>query len=222
LPMTLRLIVALFVVLLGTASAQKNDWLIVPGQRVGPITASTTRADLDILFGKDNVRESNLDISEGPEAATVVFGDDPSAALAITWDREHVSTVHICYGTKTGPCKWRTASGIRIGLPSRELEKINGRSFQMAGYGFDGQGSVTNWRNGTLEEDPSACGHLAVALTPAAELGDRPLTKQEASLMKQVQGDRKPYSSNTMAILELNPLVSALSLQFIGPACGPK
>ena len=82
-PMTLRLIVALVVVLLGTASAQKNDWLIVPGQRVGPITASTTRADLDILFGKDNVRESNLDISEGPEAATVVFGDDPSAALAI-------------------------------------------------------------------------------------------------------------------------------------------
>ena len=220
--MTLRLIVALFVVLLGTASAQKNDWLIVPGQRVGPITASTTRADLDILFGKDNVRESNLDISEGPEAATVVFGDDPSAALAITWDREHVSAVHICYGTKTGPCKWRTASGIRIGLPSRELEKINGRSFQMAGYGFDGQGSVTSWRNGTLEEDLSKCGHLGVALTPAAELGDRPLTKQEASLMKQVQGDRKPYSSNTMAILELNPLVSALSLQFIGPACGPK
>ena len=222
LPTTLRLIVALLVVYVGTASAQKNDWLIVPGQRVGPITGATTRADLDTLFGKDNVQERNLDISEGPEVATVVFGDDTSAALAITWDREHVSTVHICYGTKTGPCKWRTASGIRIGLPSRELEKINGKSFQMAGYGFDGQGSVTSWRNGTLEEDPSKCGHLGVRLTPAAELGDRPLSKQEASLMKQVQGDRKTYSSGSVAILELNPLVSALALQFVGPGCAPQ
>ena len=66
------------------AAAQKNDWLIVPGQRVGPITAATTRADLDSIFGKENVQERNLDGNGGPEAATVVFAADTSAALAIT------------------------------------------------------------------------------------------------------------------------------------------
>ena len=54
LPMPVR--IALAVVLLADlASAQKIDWLIVPGQRVGPITASTTRAELDAMFGKENV-----------------------------------------------------------------------------------------------------------------------------------------------------------------------
>jgi len=36
--MMLRTMIALSVLLVGTAAAQKNDFLIVPGQRVGPIT----------------------------------------------------------------------------------------------------------------------------------------------------------------------------------------
>jgi hypothetical protein len=103
-----------------------------------------------------------------------------------------------------------------------ELQKLNGKSFQIAGYGFDCQGSVTSWRHGALEEDPAACGHLLVRLTPAAELEGRPMSKQEASSLKQSQGDRKPYSSGSMAILDLNPMVSALELRFIGPGCVPK
>jgi hypothetical protein len=202
-------------------SAQKNDWLIVPGHRVGPITAAATRTDLDSLFGKDNVQDRTLDGNAGPEAATVVYGDEASAALAVTWDKEHVSTIHICYGADTGPCKWRTASGIRIGLPLQELEKLNGKSFQLAGFSAEERGAVTSWRHGTLEEDPAACGHLLVRLTPAAELEGRPLSKQESSLMKQLQGD-KPYSSGSMTILELNPMVSALEVQFTGPGCAAK
>ena len=215
---TLSCVLLVVVFLAASASAQKNDWLIVPGQRVGPITAATTRADLDALFGKQNVQERNLDISVGPEAATVVFGDEPSAAFAITWDRERVSTIHICFGTQTGPCRWRTASGIRIGLPMRELEKLNEKSFQVGGYGSDSQGAVMSWRKGRLEEDPTACGHLAVKLTPAAESAGRAMSKQELSSYKQVQGE-KPYSSNYLPLLELDPMISALEFQFIGPGC---
>src|ERR1017187_10415171 len=109
--MMLRTVIALGALLVGSAAAQKNDWLIVSGQRVGPITASTTRAALNSLFGKENVEDRSLDVNEGPEAATVVFGNDTSGALAITWDKEHPSTIHICFGTQTGPCRWRTASG---------------------------------------------------------------------------------------------------------------
>ena len=74
---------------------------------------------------------------------------------------------------------------------------------------------------GSLEEDPAACGHLVVRLTPEAELEGRPMSKQESSLLKQLQGD-KPYSSSTLPLLELNPAVSALELQFIGAGCAPK
>jgi hypothetical protein len=219
--MMLRRVIALGALLVGTAAAQKNDWLIVPGQRVGPITASTTRADLNRVFGKENVEDRSLDVNEGPEAATVVFGNDTSAALAITWDKEHPSTIHICFGTQTGPCRWRTASGIRIGLPLMELQKLNGKSFQLMGFGFEGQGVVTSWRHGVLGEDPAACGHLVVRVSPAAEVEGRSMSKQESSSLKALQGD-KPYSSSTLSLLDLNPVVSALELQFTGAGCASK
>jgi|SRR5580700_429110 hypothetical protein len=215
----LRMSITWAVLLVGSATAQKIDWLIVPGQRVGPITAATTRADLDTLFGKENVRDGGFENSDLPEAATVVLGNDTSAALAITWDKEHASNIHICFGTQTGPCRWRTASGIRIGLPLAELQKLNEKSFQVAGFGSEGEGTVVSWRHGMLEEDPSACGHLVVRLTPAFELDGRPLTKEESNLLKQLQGD-KPLSSNYLPVLELNPIVSGLELQFTGTGCG--
>lgn len=218
-PIVRLLLAVLTCALLSTpAFAEKNDWLIVPGQRVGPITAATTRADLDALFGKENVQEQNLDVNEGPEVATVVFPGDPSAALAITWDRERPATIHICFSTQSGPCRWRTASGIRIGLPVRELQKLNEKAFQVAGYGSDGQGAVMSWRHGQLEEDPAACGHLVVRLTPAAQVEGRPMSKQESGLLKDLQGE-KPYSSSNVSLLELNPIVSALTLEFVGPGC---
>lgn len=204
--------------LAASATAQKNDWVIVPGQRVGPITAATTRAELDELFGKENVGERNLDISDGPDVATVVLGAETSAALAITWEQERAASVYICFGTKTGPCRWRTASGIRIGLPVRELEKLNGKGFQAGGFAQD-QGRVVSWRKGALEEGPAACGHLVVRLSPAAEAEGREMSKGESDLLKQLQGD-KPYGSSYLPMLELNTIVSGLEMQFTGSGCG--
>ena len=202
------------------AAAQKNDWLIVPGQRVGPITAATTRADLDSIFGKENVQERNLDGNTGPEAATVVFAADTSAALAITWDRERPAAIHICFGTQTGPCRWRTATGIRIGTSIRELNALNGKAFQAGGFAQE-QGKVTSWRNGALEEDPASCGHLVVGLAPAALLEGRSMSKNETSEWKQLLGD-KTYSSSGVSLLYLNTAVSALTLEFAGMGCGAK
>jgi hypothetical protein len=216
-----QLTIGLFLGLAVSAFAQKNDWLIVPGQRVGPITAATSRADLDTLFGKENVHDGSFEGGEIPEAATVVLADDPSATLAVTWDRERPATIHICFLTQTGPCKWRTASGIRIGLPLMELNRLNEKSFQVSGYGAEREVVVTSWRHGQLEENPAACGHLMVRLSPAALVEDKPLSKNEASLMKQLRSD-KPYSSNFLPLLELNPIVTALEFQFSGAGCGTK
>ena len=118
---TLTRFLALLILFAAPSAAQKNDWLIVPGQRVGPITSTTTRAELDTLFGKENVHDGTFEGGDVPEAATVVWGSDSSTSLAITWDREHPLAIHVCVGTQTGPCRWRTASGIRIGLPLREI-----------------------------------------------------------------------------------------------------
>jgi hypothetical protein len=211
-------LLAILLLLAAPVAAQKNDWLIVPGQRVGPITAATTRADLDTLFGKENVHDGTFEGGDVPEAATVVWGGDASTALAITWDRERPSTIHVCVGTQTGPCRWRTASGIRVGLPLRELEKLNGKAFQVAGIGQE-QGKVASWKRGALEEDPAICGHLLVRLTPMAEIEGRTMSKDEANSMKSLQGD-KPANSNSVVLLDLNLIVSRMALEFSGSACG--
>jgi len=208
---------AFIALLAAPAFAQKNDWLIVSGRRVGPITATTTRADLDGLFGKENVREGSFGGGDVPEVATVVWGGDSSTALAITWDRERPAAIHTCVGTKTGPCRWHTASGIRVGMPVDELQQVNGKAFQIAGIGF-GQGRVVSWRNGSLEEDAAACGHLVVRVAPQAEAEGRPMSKDEASSMKGLQNE-KPVSSSWLVTMGLNPIVSGLSMEFSGAGC---
>jgi len=212
--------VMLLAVLAVPAAAQKNDWLIVPGQRVGPISSETTRAELDALFGGENVRDGSFEGGEVPEAATVIYSSDSSAALAVTWDRERPAAIHICFTNQAGPCRWRTASGIRIGLPIRELDKLNGKGFQVSGFAQD-RGQVVSWRKGALEEDAAACGHLVVRLSPEAEADGRGLSKGEADLLKQLQGD-KPYPSSYMPLQELNMIVSGLELKFTGAGCGAK
>jgi hypothetical protein len=74
---------ALVVLCAVSALAQQNDWLIVPGKRLGPITSDVTRADLDRLFDKASVKDKPVDSGEGPELATVVFPKMPAAGIAI-------------------------------------------------------------------------------------------------------------------------------------------
>jgi hypothetical protein len=56
----------------------------------------------------------------------------------------------ICFavsdGLTRGPTKWRTAEGITIGTPLRELERFNRRPFRLAGFAVDGAGAVVSWK----------------------------------------------------------------------------
>jgi len=73
--------------------AQPNDWTIVPGERVGPITRSSTIVSLRQQFGAANVRETKppaggstkgfYRMENGP--AAIVYLESPSRALAVYW-----------------------------------------------------------------------------------------------------------------------------------------
>src|SRR5271166_2376187 len=63
-----------------------NDWLIVPGVRVGPVTARTVRGDLQRLFPQSTVGEGELELDEGMVfPATMVARGTPAESLAIVW-----------------------------------------------------------------------------------------------------------------------------------------
>ena len=194
-----------------------NDWRIVPGERVGPITAATTRADLSRLFQGAPAKDDEIELAEGIlEPATQV------ADLAIVWSGKsadaHPSRIFICRGRRRSSCQWHTADGITLGVRLDRLEQLNGRPFSISGFGFDYGGNVLSWNGGklarldcgprlilTLDGDRGRDGRLAIDLTPDER--------------RSITGD-KPVASDTPAMRKVNPSVTEMVFQFAGaPAC---
>ena len=107
-----------------------------------------------------------------------------------------------------GPSDWRTPSGIGFGSALHDLERLNGGPFRMAGFGFDGSGSVYSWAAGRLEEPAAAPCRFRTALNSLD------LSKDSAQVFyRQVIGDHD-FSSGHPALQFLNPRVSYMGLDY--------
>ncbi|HLK65461.1 MAG TPA: hypothetical protein VKU19_18610 [Bryobacteraceae bacterium] len=197
-----------------------NDWTIVPGRRVGPILASTVRADLRRLFPPDAVQDDEIELDEGMlQSATLIYHTDPSHSLAISWDGKtpeaHPKQIFVCHGLRRGQCRWQIAEGIRFGTHLSDLEDRNGGPFTVSGFGFNYGGNVLSWDGGKLEKldcegrviltldgEHAGPAHYAVAMTPEE--------------VHAVRGDR-PIASGTPAMRKLNPVVVGILFQFARP-----
>ena len=190
-----------------------NDWRIVPGERVGPITAATTRADLSRLFQGAPAKDDEIELAEGVlEPATHI------ADLAIVWSGKsadaHPSRIFICRGRRRTSCQWQTSDKITLGVRLDRLEQLNGRPFSISGFGFDYGGNVLSWNGGklarldcgprlvlTLDGDRGRDGRLTLDLTPDER--------------HSITGD-KPVASDTPAMRKVNPSVTEMVFQFAG------
>ncbi|MBL8922834.1 MAG: hypothetical protein JNJ54_28555 [Myxococcaceae bacterium] len=107
------------------------DWELVPGERVGPITAATTDADLRRLYGPDSlVLDDDL-----PGGAILIPHQDPGSALHLTWcDRARKAGV--CeVGIRSGRFQWRTAQGLTHGVSVDDVARLHGRPLRIEGGG---------------------------------------------------------------------------------------
>jgi len=161
--------------LLGNILAQQppHDWLIEPGVRVGPITASSTGAILEEAFGKRVVITQRVSGEiETDGRMTLVYRDDPSKALGVSWfgkgPHSHPQTVSFCFGDNEKIGAWRTTSGIRCGTTLRELQALNERPFTLSGYSGDLGGTVLSWGGGRLDSalGGTNSGALEISVAP--------------------------------------------------------
>lgn len=186
-----------------------HDWLIVPGERIGPFEPDITEAEVVTAFGAGNVRRGKVHVGEGDyEEALLVYPDDPSKRLAIV--RRTASPkgvlVYVCAEAPQAPCRWKTAEGVTLGTTLKRLEVINRRPFALSGFAWDYEGTVLSWEGGRLA--PTFVGPERFLL----RLHPRP----EASgwrVFKQVVGDRG-FSSGHPAMQVLNPFVYEMILRF--------
>jgi hypothetical protein len=196
-----------------------NDWALVSGVRVGPITAGAVRDDLNRLFPKEAVEDDEIELDEGMlQPATFVFRRDPSQTLAISWNgkgpQAHPKQIFVCHGLRRGTCRWQAADGIRMGTRLTELETLNGKPFTVSGFGYNYGGNVLSWDGGKLEG--LDCGGRLVLTLDGERTGSRysaPMTSEETHA---VRGDRS-ISSSTPAMRKLNPRVVGILFQFPGP-----
>jgi hypothetical protein len=173
----LALLAFSFVPVLGFAQAAKkapeNDWLIVPGKRMGPIVATTSRARLRTLLPGATLKDETVTEGEGEEEEKVQLTHirGGGADATIYWaDDKRTRVGRIILTNKDA--RWRTESGIRVGMPIAELQAANGKPFSYSGFGWEFGGMVQDWQGGKLqelEEDKA----LGITLAPAkAAMGE--------------------------------------------------
>jgi hypothetical protein len=203
---------ALLVAVLTAFGCQKRlasgAWEIIPGQRIGLVNLTEGEIDLQMGYGARNVSQSTIQLGEGETASgSVVFPDDSTQRIEVLWhdtQQRRYPAAAILAGEKS---QWQLPRGITLGTTLHDLERMNGRPFQLAGFGWDYAGAVLSWNGGSLD---SVFGtHTRLYLQPPpAENGD--------SLYAQAMGDR-PFSSSSHPMRAINPRVARIRVEFPPP-----
>jgi hypothetical protein len=186
------------------ATSTPSPWQIVPGRAAGPVTAATSEADLVKLYGTVAVKPARIGLGEGETTpGTVLFPGDSSRRAEIVW-HDTVSRSRpwrlILRGRRS---EWTVGPGISLGTSLTQLERLNGRPFTLAGFGWDYAGVITEWGGGLLD---SALAGVKLYLDPGP-------AQYESKPYVQVLGDRD-YSSSLAPMQQLNPRVSQIFVDF--------
>jgi hypothetical protein len=181
-----------------------SNWQIVPGRSVGVLTRTSSQADLQQHYGKAAVTPTRVELGEGETTpGTVLFPTNSLRRLEIVWhdtvSRSRPARV-VLRGSRS---EWTVGPGISLGTSLQDLERLNGRPFTLAGFGWDYAGVITDWKGGALD-----------SVLAGAKLYLDPVPAQyESAAYSQVLGDRD-YSSSLPPMQQLNPRVGQIFVDF--------
>ena len=190
---------------------ESSSWTIRPESGAGPITRQTDESTLIRVFGSANVRRERIQIGEGETVpGNVLFPADSARRLEIIWADTIGRRFPKRLILRGDSSRWSVANGISLGTTLEQLEKLNGRPFTLAGFGWDYGGVVTDWRGGNLATPLGRSVKLYLSPTPAA---------QSDPVYPLVLGD-KDYASDLPAMRKLKPTVRDIFIDF-GSAASP-
>jgi hypothetical protein len=116
----------------------------------GVWSPTTSEAALVRQYGRANVVRGPVYVAEGNETrGTIVFPKDEAKRVEIVWRNsrqyQRPEWIRVPAGSR-----WTTFAGIRNGTSLADVEKLNGKPFQLSGFDWDFGGLVTDWRKGAL------------------------------------------------------------------------
>jgi hypothetical protein len=184
-------------------NAQNSTNLVIPGERVGPITAETTREDLVAMFGADNVRDEDIHVGEGFFEPGTILELEDGRSLSLLWTDE--TRTEIAAVKDFGPA-WHTPEDIGIGTSFTELQSKLGE-FELYGLAWDYGGTVVLEDSQLDQYD----GLLILRLQPDPEAQERSPNAWQA-----VAGDEL-FSSSNPNFQDLGLTVGEMIVYFSAP-----
>jgi hypothetical protein len=151
------------------SKVEENDqFLIIPQERIGnllraKLNKSNLFDNLTQAFGAQNVGKKDFYTGEGfSEPGFVIYPNTPNEVEARLdgeilifrlpgfndFYPQFFNDSNISYKGD-----WRLNSGLKIGSTLSEVEKINGKFFNLYGFGWDYGGTVSSWLDGNLPKE---------------------------------------------------------------------
>ncbi len=170
----------------------------------GIFAKDSSHMKLATKYDSRNVVFGQVDGPDGTKIpASILFPNDPKRRLEVLWAddaaRSGTSVIAI-----NGKSQWGAPKGLKLGLSVQAVEKLNGKSFKLSGFGADGSASVLSWEGGALASLPGGC-----------KVGVRLLENGKASeeARNSVAGDKELMSNDTQ-VRAVNPSVTEILIGY--------
>ena len=199
-----------------SAMYSPDNFVIIPGEQVGNIRATSTEKQLVELLGSENVTvHDTIYVGEGnTEPGTTLFKGTPDEVQILWADKEGFAQPDAVIirpatdkpGTAGTTTQWMLADGLKIGSTLKEVEKLNGKPFSLYGFSWDYGGTVSNWHGGRYQAKDGKTYFSVV-------FGYGELTPEQEKLSEKVMGDSE-FSSSNPTMQQLNPTIQTMTIRF--------
>lgn len=175
-----------------------DDLLKIKDEAELKVKFGNDRISYDTIWGAEGTYTMGSYIDKGSGDEVQIYWEDSLNRSGITNASIHAQWNH--NGTYNYSSKWISASGVKLGMTTNELEKLNGKAFTFSGFGWDYGGGIISWNDGKLDKYG-----IGVTLSEGEE---SKITDDE---MSEILGDQEVNSDNPV-VKKTQPRVNALSV----------
>ncbi len=97
-------------------------------------------------FGKENIIQDTAIVMSDDTLRGSILYPNSDQTVFVFYHKGQISDVSI----QGASSKWITKSGLYLGLPLKEVEKLNGKNFTISGFNWLHGGTVVSWEGGKL------------------------------------------------------------------------
>jgi hypothetical protein len=173
--MPMKAILTLALAVLSAAGAHAQSRALVISCEDPLFAVDTSHERLVAAFGAANVKLVSEPGPEGdpPNVSSVIYPNDPKRRLNVSWHNGTARAEPFAFLFEQ-KSQWVAPLGVRIGTSMTELEKLNGKPFELTGFAGLADGHVA--LTGRFSKLPGGC-FLSGDLSPTVKLPTRLMDK---------------------------------------------